>query len=767
MKWGMLAAALFASPAAAAVVHPADVVRTTFTFSAIQIGEAPEDIEVPAWQGAWSRLTGDAGGPMALSFTGQYQLAIAGTGLLLTSDYGATWAAVSVSALPWVDVAMSADGSTLMAVDESTDVYISRDYGITWAVDPFTPNNPALNTGDNELLAVSMSADGSTRTIGGLHDPLTALGQHVYVSTDGTWRPITAGAIYGAGPTAVSADGSTLLVVDTVGSGGQLHVSRDSGYTWNAPANASFQSIAVSSSGAVQAGVTVDFFDTVWVSTDGGVDFNKSTTFPADADAWDITMSVDGSTMVVVVDYSSADFEGGPGLYVSNDFGATWVKTIFSDTVLLDTTTYSWRDGRISGDGNKFTLYVSPGGLYDITFLAATTPAPGPADTTSHFLSYGSADILGDITAFNINVVSSVTAGAFFGDGSGLTNVALPQFNAIALSTTALSASTAALSVRLGSVAASTTSIYAALNSTASALTVETARALAAEAAIGVSSSSIYAALNSTASALTNEISRATTRENAIAASTGTIYSALNSTASALTTLGTNVATDTTTIGTRLTAVAASTTTLFIVRASSGVNGDITQTKALRSLIGAITPGSISMSGSSSTIVTNSSITAGTYYGDGSNLTGVASATVGISSNCAAGFYLSTGTWVNGVATGGGCLLVPGVNGIPRMAATVIIVSTSTTLYGSLTQNTDGTLSLASSATNPNPFLFLAYGNISTWVTEDSDIALRSFPVNYSVGTTLLTMTDSTLTTWALTVDSDGVFRTTSTGGLQ
>jgi hypothetical protein len=73
---------------------------------------------------------------VAISASGQYQTAIVsgGTDIYVSSDYGVTWASeLTTTAQLWKSLAMSATGQYQMAlIASSSTVYVSKDYGQTW-----------------------------------------------------------------------------------------------------------------------------------------------------------------------------------------------------------------------------------------------------------------------------------------------------------------------------------------------------------------------------------------------------------------------------------------------------------------------------------------------------------------------------------------------------------------------------------------------------------------------------------------------------------
>lgn len=111
------------------------------------------------------------------------KLAAVGPSLFTSTNGGTNWSISGAPALDWNQVVSSADGKTLLAVQYDTDsfLYVSRDSGLTW--------NPVgqSNTWD----VVAMSADGSRMLASEDSGP-------IYVSLDsgGTWQPTDSGNAY-------------------------------------------------------------------------------------------------------------------------------------------------------------------------------------------------------------------------------------------------------------------------------------------------------------------------------------------------------------------------------------------------------------------------------------------------------------------------------------------------------------------------------------------------------------------------------------------
>ena len=101
---------------------------------------------------------------IAMSYNGQYQV-IVSESIYVSSDYGVSFSDVFIPDDPftdrnWLDVDISSDGSTIVAIDSGGKVYKSINYGSTWSI-----------IGDSDLNAdklwrnVTISGDGRYMTL--------------------------------------------------------------------------------------------------------------------------------------------------------------------------------------------------------------------------------------------------------------------------------------------------------------------------------------------------------------------------------------------------------------------------------------------------------------------------------------------------------------------------------------------------------------------------------------------------------------------------
>jgi hypothetical protein len=222
---------------------------------------------------------------IAMSADGTRLLAAAyGVGLYSSVDSGVTWVSNSVPVSSWFSVATSADGNHWVAVAGSGQgrgpIYTSSNLGSSWV----SNNVPA-----DYWLGVACSADGSKLVAIAVND--------YYTSSDfgGTWISNGLPSVVWQG-VASSADGNKLLVSTIVGGTHRLFTSTDSGASWitnNAPIGR-VAPVASSADGIRLAAVELGL---VWTSTDSGASW-LSSNLP---NSWHgVALSADGGQMAVV-----------------------------------------------------------------------------------------------------------------------------------------------------------------------------------------------------------------------------------------------------------------------------------------------------------------------------------------------------------------------------------------------------------------------------------------------------------------------------------
>lgn len=139
----------------------------------------------------WSRLSDDHSdlynsietfptGGISLSYSGQYQT-IASETIYVSTDYGQSWRDVFAGQYfndhNWDGIALSSTGQYQTAVDSTSEIYTSSDYGNTWIF------STGANVQDKEWMSVAITANGKFQTV-------TEKYGTIYSSTNygATWR---------------------------------------------------------------------------------------------------------------------------------------------------------------------------------------------------------------------------------------------------------------------------------------------------------------------------------------------------------------------------------------------------------------------------------------------------------------------------------------------------------------------------------------------------------------------------------------------------
>ncbi len=282
-------------------------------------GSAPA---LPRWAPLGSMASGHRPAPavwdvIALPATPSLLLAATSSGVLRSTDDGATWAATGLTAMTWT-VAVGPDGHTLFAGTERLGVWRSQDLGHTWTAD-----NQGLAVRDVRAIAVAPDAIALGTSAG------------VYVSGTGDgWAPeglsalsISSVAIIADRPLGIlaGADGGALAqgalfrdLSATTGGGWQSLSQGDPGAVpvWTVAAGPLPR-------GALDPPLYEGNFHGLYRSTDGGVTWQQLTL--AAGVTWGVTaLAVDPRNPAVL--YAGGDNGGssGGGLQRSVDGGNLW-----------------------------------------------------------------------------------------------------------------------------------------------------------------------------------------------------------------------------------------------------------------------------------------------------------------------------------------------------------------------------------------------------------------------------------------------------------
>jgi hypothetical protein len=168
---------------------------------------------------SWSELTGGENrlwSEMAASHDGTTVIAISQDStaceIWVSRDSGTNWTRRNTQRA-WRGVALSADGSRMIAVARGGQIHQSMDYGETWI----------SSQSNREWTAVTSSADGQTLAA-------TVENGMIYLSRNGggTWSGVESKRLWRS--ISASASGMTILAA---ASPGQLYLSQDAGASWS------------------------------------------------------------------------------------------------------------------------------------------------------------------------------------------------------------------------------------------------------------------------------------------------------------------------------------------------------------------------------------------------------------------------------------------------------------------------------------------------------------------------------------------------------
>lgn len=308
----------------------------TMTYDYPQLAQALTVKTLDASGATLSRLwTG-----IEISGTGQYQIAgMNGTGIYVSTDYGATWTVknTAAGALTYESPGLSKCGRYMTAPvsGASGALYRSADYGQTWAVN--------ASAGTANWCDVSMSATGQYQTA-------VAATSGLYVSTDygQTWQRSSAPTTPQWTSVAVSATGQYQIAVSSYVASplvyGCIYVSSDYGQTWVLKSASTstilYKSVAISASGKYSTIVSLGSAN-ILTSINYGLTWVSKSTATA---RMNVAMTDSGQ-------YQIACLSAAGAMVVSSDYGATWTAK--------GITTNTWRAVGLSGSGQYMTAVAA------------------------------------------------------------------------------------------------------------------------------------------------------------------------------------------------------------------------------------------------------------------------------------------------------------------------------------------------------------------------------------------------------------------------
>jgi hypothetical protein len=256
---------------------------------------------------------------IASSGDGNVLAASTGTSIYVSTNSGKSWGLTTAPAKNWTALAASGNGKMLLAVNSSSGVYTSTNFGSTWLSNSVPPNA--------NWAATAVSADGST---------LIASAQvfgSVYYSTNAgmNWRSNGIPTGYWTG-LACSADGTKLAAFWS----GIIYTSTNSGGVWTSNNVSGGTVLACSADGrylfrqnGAQLNISADW-GTTWFTT----------TLPANSAA----LGISSNAQRLVLAYNGVTA-------ISTNLGTNWISTYGPAK--------SWRAGAASYDTSRMAVVTT------------------------------------------------------------------------------------------------------------------------------------------------------------------------------------------------------------------------------------------------------------------------------------------------------------------------------------------------------------------------------------------------------------------------
>jgi hypothetical protein len=312
--------------------------------------------------------------------------------LAASTNFGANWTPINPPFNDGSDIALSTDGTNVVAACQYDRIYVSTNFGTTWTLmsSPVV-TAPGYNGSSYPISvtaalpeawsSVATSADGARIVASTFYwvdgeDPNYPVGIDirggVYRSTNSgaSWSTVSPGQwdLYNdLSAVACSADGLKLVATD--GDGGHVFISSNSGASWTLTSAGNYRWTSVASSadgtklaacsGAYGNAYPYDPFGYIVVSTNSGATWSAAT---APSSYWSsLAWSANGNQLVAAATYNSTDWPGS--IYLSSDFGATW--TNISSSVVTE-----WTSVASSADGTKLAALS----IYGVYVWSSTVP---------------------------------------------------------------------------------------------------------------------------------------------------------------------------------------------------------------------------------------------------------------------------------------------------------------------------------------------------------------------------------------------------------
>jgi hypothetical protein len=281
-------------------------------------------------------------------------LSLSNVSLNLTNLSSSAWEQVQGQDITSYDsIAVSSSGQYQVGINNS-GLIVSKDYGNNWI-----PNNSII---DCNLIAISATAQ--YQLVAGLN------GNKAYVSTDygNNWTNTFNSNSGGIQQTFVSSSGQYQIVKTRF-----FYRSIDYGKTWNLISinnNVIWRTIGISSSGQYQTALNFnrneDVYGGIYNSNDYGNTWTKN--IDASNNGWydyywtSISISSSGQYQTALSSGRGREDGLGGGIYNSNDYGNSWTQNI--DVSNNGWNQKSWLSVAVSSGGQYQTAVTGGGGTY-------------------------------------------------------------------------------------------------------------------------------------------------------------------------------------------------------------------------------------------------------------------------------------------------------------------------------------------------------------------------------------------------------------------
>ena len=271
---------------------------------------------------------------VAMSADGSRLVAvISGGGIYTSTNSGNNWVSNNAPVANWVSVASSADGSKLAALISGGEIYTSTNSGGTWTSSFTTGGTSIASSADGSILLVAYSS--------------TSV--NISTNSGAAFSKKTVSNSITEGVACASADGTILMTAAPFG----VDISTNSGASWVSESGGNSmgetRGAAVSALGNM---ILAKADDGVYISTNGAQSFSNVFKGVPLSTAPSIAISADGKDAFITI--------GTSNLYYSTDFGAIWASNSTPSAFSFIT---SSADGNLLaaiGGGNIYTLFSPP-----------------------------------------------------------------------------------------------------------------------------------------------------------------------------------------------------------------------------------------------------------------------------------------------------------------------------------------------------------------------------------------------------------------------